>query len=458
MLLIVYYLITSLCVIIYFLSLRLLKLKLISYSTLTYTMAILLIMIPGYQIVSGTEYNLVRLGFSRGFDFGLFCIYLSFIIISTFGLLLGQLSGKHIFLKTTPRAAVKKRAKIILILVIIYSIAYFCWLPVIPINNLMVGTDIYTLTIERMQVTHSIATSFKIPVLFRYWRSILQPVFLAFFILLTLHFNFRKCWSKLLWAVIGIFLIYCSIFTLEKAPVIYILIAFVFVSYILQPPGSYKKLLLTSLSKRNLLIVGIGVFAIIVMYKNFMGAGMEDIATSLNTVWSRLATQSASTYLQIEYVRNYTGFLWLRGIDMPFIKNIFNYELIDLSKMAITDMYPTFAKQGYVGAAGGLSLAQLYFCFSWLAFPLFFFFTYVIGYIDSILLNTIYRSKKSDPSRNVNIAFYTAFSAYNSTALLSSVFTIFTIPTILNPGIIIYLFFYFLLIKSNIKIYKVNTR
>jgi hypothetical protein len=68
MLLIVYYLITSLCIVIYFLTLRLLRLKLVSYSTLMYTMAILLIMIPGYQIASGTENNLIQLGFSRGFD------------------------------------------------------------------------------------------------------------------------------------------------------------------------------------------------------------------------------------------------------------------------------------------------------------------------------------------------------------------------------------------------------
>ena len=168
MLLFVYYLITSLCIVIYFLTLRLLRLKLVSYSTLMYTMAILLIMIPGYQIASGTENNLIQLGFSRGFDIELYCIYISFIIISTVGLLFGQLSGKPIFLKTTPRAAVKKRAKIILILVIIYSIAYLCWLPVIPINNLIAGSDIFSLTIQRMQVTHSIER-FEIPVIFRYW-------------------------------------------------------------------------------------------------------------------------------------------------------------------------------------------------------------------------------------------------------------------------------------------------
>jgi len=80
-----------------------------------------------------------------------------------------------------------------------------------------------------------------------------------------------------------------------------------------------------------------------------------------------------------------------------------------------------------------------------------------MGFIDSILLNTIYKSKWSDPSRNINIAFYSAFSAYNCMVLVSSVFIIFTIPTILNPGVIIYLLFYFLLIKFNIKAYKMGT-
>lgn len=443
---------------IYFLTLRFLRLKLVSYSTLMYIMAIILVMIPGYQIVSGTEYaHIVRLGFSRGFDIELYWLYISFIIISTVGLLLGQISGKPIFLKTIPRATVKKKANIVLVFIILYSIAYFYWLPVIPINSLIAGTDIYSLTIERMQVTHSMDIIFKVPVLFRYWRNILQPVFLAFFILLTLNLNLKRLSSKLLWAVTGLFLIYCSIFTLEKAPVIYILIALIFVGYIIQPPGSYIKLLLKGLSGRNLSIIVIGFFAIVIMYKSFMGADMANIKTIFNTIWSRLAAQSASTYLQIEYVRKYTGFIGLNGIDLPLIKHFINYNYIDLSKMAIIDMFPSIAKQGYVGAAGGLSLAQLYFCFSWLAFPLFFLFTFLMGFIDTILLNTIYKPKKSDPSRNINIAFYSAFSTYFSMALVSSVFVIFAIPTILNPGVIIYLLFYFLLIKFNIKVYKINT-
>ena len=137
---IIYYSITIACILIYFITIRFSKLKLVSYSTIMYIIAIFLVMIPGYQIVSGTAYaHLVRLGFSRGFDTELYWIYLSFIIISTVGLLLGQLSGKPIFLKTTPRAVVQKKAKLILALVIIYSISYLAWLPVIPINSLITG-------------------------------------------------------------------------------------------------------------------------------------------------------------------------------------------------------------------------------------------------------------------------------------------------------------------------------
>ena len=114
------------------------------------------------------------------------------------------------------------------------------------------------------------------------------------------------------------------------------------------------------------------------------------------------------------------------------IKHIYNRIIIKITANQISyiEMYPQNAEKGQIGSAGGLSIGKLFVGYSWFAIPLFFFITILYGALDGILLSTIYSKHNDKYSRWIHFAFYCGCSAFFIQALVSNVFTIFEIPTI----------------------------
>lgn len=440
-----YYSVLILSVCAYFISLRIFRLRLITYSTLMYTLAFMLVILPGYQIAAGEALP----EFYHGFDHDLYLIYLSYMLILPVGLIIGNCCGKSFRVECQTKKNIRFRVYSVLMFIIIYSLLYFNWLPYIPLNNMLAGsTDLGSLAIQRIDITHQLGSSY-IPFPFRYWRNFLQPIFIVIFIYLLLSLQNKTLFFKIFLLFVFLFLVYCSVFTLEKAPMVYIIIALMMASLIKKGKISFFKL-------SGYMVLAI--IAIAVMYSFFMGTEMETFTQPLSIVWDRISRQSVSTYIQIEYVRDH-GFLSIRGIHMPILHHFIDYGYTDPSKWAYKILMPAYANAGAVGASGGMSLAQLYFCFSWFSIPVFFLFVCIYGFFDSVFLNSIYSERSSKTARTINMAFYVGLSSYYSMALASSVFSLFAFPTVFNPSVFFFLLLYMYLMNvTKLKVYQKQRR
>ena len=90
---IIYYQLTLASLLIYFGGLKVLKLRLVTFSSYFYCISFVLVMLPGYFVAAGTVDDIIFNNFNRGFDFELFLIYILFLFILPFGLLFGQCIG-----------------------------------------------------------------------------------------------------------------------------------------------------------------------------------------------------------------------------------------------------------------------------------------------------------------------------------------------------------------------------
>ena len=123
------------------------------------------------------------------------------------------------------------------------------------------------------------------------------------------------------------------------------------------------------------------------------------------------------------------------------------------SKYAVSVMNPSYVEGDVMGAAGGMSLTNLYYIMGWFSIPASFGFVFLFGYIDRIIINTIY----NPVNRNgfyLNISFYAMLTFHYAVAVGSSVWLIFAIPTIFNPSLIIIMSVYFIFIKIPVGIFN----
>ena len=163
------------------------------------------------------------------------------------------------------------------------------------------------------------------------------------------------------------------------------------------------------------------------------------------SLFSRLMKQSASDYLQIDYVRH-IGFLGFAGIKMPILSSLLNLEYINPSKYAISIMYPSEVMGEIMGAAGGMSLTNLFYIMGWFSVIIFFIFVFIFGCIDKVIINSIY----SPVNKNcfyLNISFYAMLTLHFAIAVGSSIWSVFAIPTILSIPLIIIMAVYFFFVK-----------
>lgn len=436
-----YYLTFAGCVGFYFWFSRRLRHQLASASNFAFVYAFVMIGLPGYYVADGTISNLINSKFNTGLDMQLYWLYLLFMPLVSLALPLGQVAGQRIFVKTVPRKHIEGTIRIFLVVFAVYCLAYLVWLPYIPLNTFLRTSslnlsDIY---LQRIAITHGLGYITDLPFAFRYWRNIAQyliPIF-CYYHLVTRKIKNR---SGIFTFFLVLYSAYLQIFTLEKEPFFVFSLGMLFLYYLRRQAVSPIR----AFSIKNFkYVVGLAiVFVVFVsVFKSFMNVQ--------NNLWasiiSRFSNQSASDYIQIEYVRQ-TGFLGFTGIKMPFLTSLLKLEFIDPSKYAIYVMAPSYVVGDIMGAAGGMSLTNLYYIAGWFAIPIFFVFVYIFGCMDQVIRNTIYNSN----NRGVfflNICFYTVFAMHFAIAVGSSVWILCAIPTVLSPPLIIISAVYLTLIR-----------
>ena len=377
-----------------------------------YIFAIFFAILPGFMISKGTVFQERFPHLYRGFDIDVYFLFIFYTLLLPLGLYTGRLIVKNFDTKIPSRSHPNKRMSMIIFGIIIYSILYFNWLDSIPlISAISEGLTKNQIGELRLNVTHQMSKHGEVPRIFGYWRAILQYISLSVFIYLfsARSKNFFDWLFVFFWgALVAFFLTY----TTEKAPLIYMFIAIVF-SLALQKKIQAKT------------IISSGVISFIILmifYSAFMKVNLFE---SPKYILKRIALQTASMYHQVDYFQE-NGFTWFNSTHMNYLVE----NTISPNQISYIEMYPQNAEKGQIGSAGGLSIGKLFVGYSWFAIPLFFFITILYGALDGILLSTIYSKHNDKYSRWIHFAFYCGCSAFFIQALVSNVFTIFEIPTI----------------------------
>lgn len=431
-----YYTIVFISIACYFCFLWVFRLPWLTFSTVNYLLAIVLCMLPGYRI----SINGLNPDTSRGFDVTLYLLYLTFAVSLTSASLAGQYIGSQYVLTGSVRCYMWARWRLLAFGIACYAILYYLWVPTLPLANLLSGAaSLSEAATERIKITHQLGSlELGVPFAFRFWRSILQlfPVVLSLLYLIAFQDGVKKSRVILSICVASTFL--CLTFTLEKAGAVEFLFALIIA-------GSVYRA-----SKANVR-VALGGFAAIslclLMLIEFMGATP---ASAVDALIQRCEEQTASIYIQIEYVREH-GFLGWRGIPLPMGGFLLGRDyFIDLASLAFSELNPSMAARGVVGSAGGLSLAELYFAFGWICVPIFAIFVFGHSWLDLAWRAGVYQKTLESNFRRVAAAFYIFGMTSLSMTFVSSVFLVFALPIGLSArGMFIFaLYAYFVKITS----------
>ncbi len=440
---ILYYSAFTLCVFFYFCCAYSCRYKLASASNFAFVYAMIILALPGYYVADGSLNPVIDNGFNRGFDIQLYWIYFLFMPIVSIALIMGQLAGKRMFIRTMNRKKMDSTVNILFFISCIYCLLYLIWLRDIPVNNLLFSTsfNFTEVYMQRMIITHGLKYEENVPYIFMFWRNIAQYIMpaLFYYFMITYKIKHRNILSI---AFLFVYVLYLQIFTIEKAPFLYFVLGMLFLLY-LQEQREKNDIKIKKIN--TLFKYSAGTIIIIIclafLYKYFMNVQNE----MWMSLFKRVVKQSASDYVQIDYVRQ-IGFLGFSGIKMPILSSLFNLEYINTSKYATSVLYSDAILGEAIGGAGGLSLANLYYIMGWYSLPVFFVFVFMFGLLDKIIINSIYNPINGE-SFYLNISFYAMCTLHYAISIGSSIWNVFAIPTVFSPPLIIIMIAYFMLIK-----------
>jgi hypothetical protein len=423
---IAYYSVLVTCIVLFVAGSRALDLRFASYTAMAFMAGVLLHAGPGYAVATGQ----VLPSIDRGLDEEIYWIFVAFTPTLAGGLLLGRWLVREHACSFEVREAVSRRMLVALIAILFYGVIYFSWLGDVPLNLLLrEPANLLGAVIRRIEVTHQLGDRPDLPVPLRYWRIVLQ----IFGLIVFLYFAQRWARHRSYWpimAVLAALLVYSHLFTLEKAPVLYAASA-----VFLLPLSRGVQ------ARTVALYLAVMLPVIYLTYIWFMGSSTEVWYGPVEEIGFRMASQAASVYAQVLYVREY-GFIWYRGLDLQFARYVIDNDFIDLSVWAYQMLFVEMTRRGLIGAAGGNALAQLYFMFSWFALPLFLGFVVVFAAADGIFANAVRWRTVEGEARRVLNAFYLSMIPYMCVGFVGSVFVVFGVPILLNSTLIFILLFF----------------
>jgi len=437
MLAILYYAVVIVSLLFFFFLFKKFKMELLSFSVISYLCTFFLAILPGYFIATGDVFLVLQPHLYRGFDITIYFIYLLLAMLMPAGLLLGRLIANRYEFTIPGRCILVPKIFVISISVIVYTFLYYAWLPVIPINEAIMGTmKGLSLVVARLEVTHQLGcTGYTVPRLFGYWRPMLQPISIAIFIFWIQYLNLKKPLNFIMILLGFTFVLYGQIFTLEKAPVIYFIMALIISLCLIRKIRFFKAFVFVSI---------LAVFCMLFMYYYFMQVGIQDLIRSFV---HRAMSGTASIYDQILYVKN-SGLLFISNMHMNYV----NENPIDVSIWSFYRLNTKAAAVGAIGTSGGLSLAELYFSFSYFGAIVYFIMVTFYGFFDGFLLS-LYSYEKDTATKNIHLGIYAVFCTLYMAVLMNNVFYIFEFPTIVSRYFYPVVFIYIILFKlESIKI------
>ena len=430
----IYYSILAVTGIMYVKFARMLSIKWYSGSNLSMVYLLVFFGLGGYFVASGASINMLNSNFGLGMNYQLYLIYLAGTLCAGLGVLLGNALARKCYLKICTKKSYPNKLGLVSMILIVYLCYYIAWAPIIPFNELIVGSrDAYDLVMMRITMTHSFG-QIDPPFLLRYWQLVGFTLLPAIAYTYVARYFIKKSSTEIVFPImLSIFISYLSIMNLEKARLIYYIIGvyltFIVVSHIVQKRSATPSL--------HLIVALLLSFLITIIYKGF--AGIANISDAFDSVVERIFSQSASDYIMYEYYESH-GPYFLSNIRIPILSLFDWYSYVDLSKEAIKEIYPDYNSSESSGAAGGFSLSELVYSFGWFGPCVYVALVTIYGFVDKLFLNSI--EKTTSDIVELQIGFYVSFVMSNITIIGSSVWTMFSISTLLSlPNVLCFILF-----------------
>lgn len=241
-----------------------------------------------------------------------------------------------------------------------------------------------------------------------------------------------------------LFVSFCLLFTLEKASFFYFLLSLYIVLGVsrfngLKNDNSFSGLI----SGRLVGLLVIFAAGLSLIYHFFMNGSIID-------AFSRMARQTASNYIQINYIKNY-GYIGLDGLNSNILQAFgAQKESVNFSELAIIDLYPTLHDSGLTGAAGGMFSTNLFFMFGWAGLVVAFVYVIALGIFDRIFCNSAFSEKNTRVSY-ILISFYAFFCSWYAMRAFSSPLAVFSVDYIFNPALLIFLAFLSIFVHPSLR-------
>lgn len=170
---ILYYLVIFISCFAYFLFATRVGIRAYSFSNIFFVLVFLLGGLPGYYVSFGVADETIRENFYRGVDYRLYIIYMLTMVIASFGIILGNLLANNKMIRAYPRSNVSILLGSSLLIIFLYALAFFYWLPGIPIFSIFKDFSVLEAATLRLEITHGME-ALNPPFIFRFWRNFLQ--------------------------------------------------------------------------------------------------------------------------------------------------------------------------------------------------------------------------------------------------------------------------------------------
>jgi hypothetical protein len=407
------------------------NIPLVSFTGLYLRMLVLVVWLPSYYISRGGVL------FSEDAQINLLIYFLLFlqILISCFCAILVWKLRLSYYINFKNKKNSNKISISIIIILIIYTGAYFYnysnTIPILYIFNLDFKSNSAYL---RSELTHN----FHSDNLFAYYRLITKELF--FVVFFTILINSK---NKIIHFIIVLFLMLILGAQLEKSYVVSIILAYYMYLYFDQKINLKKELYL------YLVFIIISIISINLFFS-------DSIFSSIRYLFFRLSVQVGYVSEQLSLMEQKIPLL-INGISLGMMGRLFDVEQIEYSKLAWESIHFEQVNDGLSGSSAGLGIADAYIIFGSFGIIVFSFIIFVTFYIDRLFKYSYLRSNQQMTNLNVFKSFYLYFIIFYPMALICSFLGIFSIPYILNPGLIIVILFVctqykFKIIKNVIKV------
>jgi hypothetical protein len=399
------------------------KIPPLSLSGISTFLNVFFLIIPGYFIYRGG----VELDRASLIDMKVyFLLFFQSLIIPIIGFFVWNTRSK-IKLIIKPRKFILITYIFFLLLVVVYDAFYIkTFLNQIPLLEALSG-DKFHAAVDRTLLTQ-LNDNDNVEWYFKYSKFFLKDI--TFFLLLPL-FVFDLSMNSLSRVLIAIICLFILMLHIEKSYLLLYFFALLIVknNFLI----TYKKA-----------IVFLGGFMVLAILGNLY-LFTNSVIGSIEYIPYRLMAQSGYVKTQLD-IFNQLDLNGFNIINFGILKNLFNAQYVDISKLAWRSVHEDLYKLGIDGTSGGASIVEAYMIFGWYCLILSPVFLYMTLSLDKLIRTSMICSVNSF-SEKIRCSFYVLFICFYPFNVVGSAFGIFNPIYFFTQSLLVVVFIFFMMFK-----------